>query len=297
MWFRKALWAASFFSIISLFTPASRAQGEYLDVYIAKVKPEKVGAAEAIMKKMAEANRRNHGDNFVVLDTLYGEIGTYYFVSTRQDYGDIEKGNDVFMGALVKTLGQAGAEKLEADFLACVTSARTELRRRRPDLSRKMPADGAAYAKLIGTARVLRSSVIHVRPGHGPEFDAWLKEAKEYGDKNAEAQTLLISQVTEGGPGGTYYLSAPRTSLGGFDKNPTLKDMVGEENFTRMQKILGNVVEGSESMILHYRPDLSNAPQAINDVAPDFWTPKPAAPEKPKSKSATSDAAKPATKP
>jgi hypothetical protein len=248
-----------------------------------------------MIKKMADANRKNHGDYFVVLDTLYGELGTYYFISPRADYGEVDKGAEAFSGALSKSLGEQGAQKLEADFFASLVGARNEIRHRHPDLSRKMPADAAAYGKLIGSSRVLRVTVVRVRPGHGPDFDAWLKQAKEYGDRNADAQPILVSTLADGGPGGTYYLSSPRASLAGFDNNPTLKDMAGEENFSRLQKIISEVVEGTDTMILHYRPDLSYAPQAIADADPDFWTPKlPAPTAKPKAKP---ESAKPEAKP
>jgi hypothetical protein len=282
MLFRKALWAAGILSAALLAAPASRAQGEYLDVYIAKVKPEKVAAAEAIMKKMAEANRRNHGDPFLTADTLYGDIGTYIFVSPRQDYADVDKGSAAFVAALVKAFGQAGADKLEADFLACLNSAHTEIRHRRPDLSRKMPADLAAYAKLIAGSRVLRTTAVLVRPGRSPEFDAMLREAKVAAEKNAEAQPLFVSQLSDGGSGGTYFLSSLRPSLAGFDKNPTLKDIVGEETFAKLQKTIAEVVESGNTTIYHYRPDLSNPLQPIADADPAFWNPKPAPAPKPK---------------
>ncbi len=293
MFFRKALWAAGLLSVALLAEPASHAQGEYLDAYIARVKPEKVPAAEAIMKKMAEANRRNHGDPFITMDTLYGEVGTYIFLSPRQDYAEVEKGSEAFIGALTKSLGQAGADKLEADFLACLISAHTEIRHRRTDLSRKPPADLATYAKLIASSRVARVTAVHIRPGRGAEFDAFLTEAKQAGDKNADAQPLLVSTLSDGGSGGVYYLASLRTSMGGFDKNPTLKDMVGEEAFAKMQKTISEVVSHTETVIYHYRPDLSNPMQEIANADPAFWNPKPAPAAKPKATAAASDAGKP----
>jgi hypothetical protein len=293
----KALWAVAILVTTLSAAPGSRGQGNYLDVYIAKVRPEKIATAEAIVKKMVDANRRNHGDNVVVLDTLYGELGTYAFISQRADYADIDKGNNAFSLAMAKSFGEQGAQKLESDWYGCLISAHAEIRKRRADLSRKMPADAAAYAKLIGSSRVLRTVVVHVRAGKGAEFESWLKQAKEAGDRNPNTEPMLISQLAEGGTGGTgpvFFLSSLRASLGGFDNNPTLKDVVGDESFAKMQKVLAEVVEGVDTMILHYRPDLSYPPQAIVDVAPEFWAPKPAAPAKPKAQADA--AAKPEAK-
>jgi len=286
MSWRRALWAFCLVAGILLAAPALWAQGDYLDVYIAKAKPEKAFDLEAIARKMADANRRNKGDHVITMETLYGEGSTYVFVTQRKDYADVDKGYEAFMGALNKAFGKQAAEKLLSDWNSCLIGWHAELRRRRPDLSRKMPADPQSLAKLIGGSRVLRTSVIHVRPGHVADFEALLKEAKERGDRNPDAQPLLVSQLAEGGSGAAYYLTGLRSSLGGFDKNPTLKDIVGEETFAKLQKISAESVESSESGVYRFRPDMSYPPQEVSDVAADYWQPKPAmaAAAKPKAK-------------
>jgi hypothetical protein len=286
MFARRALWAFAFAAAGLFGAPGLRAQGDYLEVYVAKVKPEKAADAEAIARKIADANRRNHGDHVLAMETVYGEGSTYVFVSPRQDYADAEKASATFMTSLAKAFGEQGAQKLLTDWSNCLVNSHTELRHRRPDLSRKMPADPEAFAKLIGTSRVLRTSVIRVRPGRVAEFEALLKEAKDHGDRNANTQPVLVSQLAEGGSGATFYLSALRSSLGGFDKNPTLKEIVGEENYKRMQKISAEAIESAESAIYRFRPEMSFPPQEIADVAADYWQPKTAmAAAKPKAKS------------
>jgi hypothetical protein len=57
MWWRKALRALGLLAAILLGAPAALwAQGDYLDVSIVKVKPEKVADFEAIGRKIADAN-------------------------------------------------------------------------------------------------------------------------------------------------------------------------------------------------------------------------------------------------
>ena len=290
MSWRKALAALGLVAGVLLAPTSLWAQGDYLDVYIAKAKPDKALEMEALARKIADANRHNNGDRVIAMETVYGEGYTYIFVTQRQDYADIDKGGEAFMGALNKAFGKQGSEKLLSDWNNCVISSHSELRHRRSDLSRKMPADPAAFAKLIGTSRVLRTTVVHVRPGHALEFEAYLKEAKERGDRNADAQPLLVSTSAEGGTGAVFYLTTLRTSLGGFDKNPSLKDIVGEEAFAKLQKIGAEGFEKTESAIYRFRPDMSYPPQEISDVAADYWQPKPAmASAKPKSKAPNSE--------
>ncbi len=273
--YKKAIWAVAVVAGLVLAAPvAVRAQGDYLDEYIVKVKPEKVADFTALAKRIANANRRFNGDRWLAMETLYGEGNTYAFVSTRQDYADVDKANDAFMGAMNKAYGKEAADKIFQDWNNCIASSRTELRRRRWDLSRKAPTDAAAYAKLVGETRVLRTTAVHVRPGHIADFEALLKELKEVGEKNSETQTVMVSQVVEGTKGTTFYVTSLRGSLGGFDKNPSARDILGEEGYKSYLKANADFVSGTESTIFHFSPELSNPPEEVAKVAADFWQPK-----------------------
>jgi hypothetical protein len=253
---------------------AVHAQGDYLDVYIVKAKPEKLADFQAIMKKWADASRKYNGDTWIAMETVYGEGNVYQFTSVRKDYADIDKANEIEDAALKKAFGKEMNDKLGRDFQNCVAWSHTELRRRRWDLSRKAPTDAAAYIKLVGESRVLRTTAVHIRPGRGTEFEALLKEAKEAGEKMASAQPLFVSQVVEGTKGATYYVTSLRTSLGGFDKNPTLREILGEEGFKKFQQVSADSVVQSESTLYRFSPELSNPSEEIASASADFWHPK-----------------------
>jgi hypothetical protein len=295
MW-RRGVWALGV--VVCLAAPvAVHAQGDYLDVYTVKVKPEKLADFQALSKKWVDANRRFNGDRWLAQETMYGEGDTYVFVSMRQSYADIDKANEASMSAVSKAFGKEGTEKLLRDWESCLAGSRSELRRRRWDLSRKAPADAAAWAKYIGESRFLRTIAVHVRPGHAPEFEALLKETKAAGEKIADAQPIYVSQAAEGSKGTIFYITALRSSLGGFDKNPTLRDILGEEGFKRFQQVNAESVEGTESVLTRFSPELSNPPEEIATVAADFWHPKAAlsaTASKPKASGAKTAELKPA---
>jgi len=273
MSFRRALWALAV--VVCLAAPiAVQAQGDYLDVFVVKVKPEKLADFQALTKKWADANRRFNGDRWLALEAVYGEGNIYQFTSTRKDYADIDKTNEAVMAAVNKAFGKEAAQKMEQDFNNCLVWSRTELRRRRWDLSRKAPQGPEAYAKFIGESRLLRTTAVHIRPGHVPEFEALSKEMKEAGEKNPDAQPVFVSQVIEGGKGATFYVSALRSSMAGFDNNPTMRDILGEEGFKKFQHINADAVEITESTLFRFNPELSNPPDEIAKVAADFWRPK-----------------------
>src|SRR5216684_2611020 len=293
--FKRAMWA--FVVAVCLAAPvAVHAQGDYLDVYIVKVKPEKIADFQVLARKWVDANRRFDGDRWLATQTLFGEGGVYVFTSLRQDYADIEKNSETGMLAANKAFGKEATLKMLHDWESCLVSSRTELRHRRPDLSRKPPTDMDSYAKLIGESRVVRTTAVHVRPGRAPDFEAFMKEAKDAGEKAANAQPLLVSQAVEGSKGTTFYITSLRSSLGGFDKNPTLREILGEEGFKKFLHVSADSVEGSESALNRFSPELSNPAEEIVKVAADFWRPKAvmAAASKPKAATAKTSELKPA---
>jgi len=288
---RKPLLAALIAVCLAIPAIAQTLTDDYLDVFIVNVKPEKQADFEALARKLADANRKN-GDRWLALETVYGDNTTVEFVSHRGSYADIDKAQDVFMGALNKAYGKEMSQKMLNEWNNYVSGSRSELRKRRWDLSRKPPADAAAWARMVGESRVLRTTAVHIKPGHGPEFEALLKEVKEAGEKSEKAAPLLISQGFEGTRGTTYYVSSLRTGLAGFDDNPTAKQILGDELYKKYLQGIEDHVEGSESMVMRFAADLSAPPDEIVAVAPDFWNPKPAAAAKPKPKTSPEAAKK-----
>lgn len=270
----RRIFAAVAVSVCLVAPMAVHAQGDYLDVYIANVKPEKVADFEALAKKMVDANRRNNGDRWLAMQSLYGRGYTYVFISNRQDYADIDKGSAAFFGALSKAYGKEGAEKMLHEWDSCLLSSHSEFRKRRRDLSRKMP-EGADYAKFIGESRMLRTTAVHIRPGRVADFEAMMKEVKTIGEQAGNTQPLLVSQVLEGGNGTVFYVTALRPSLGGFDKNPTTREILGEEGYKKFLQENADSVESTDSSIYRFSAEMSLPTQEILAAAPDFWQPKP----------------------
>jgi hypothetical protein len=274
-----------------------QAQGDYLDVLTVKVKPEKLAEFQANTKKFAEANRRFNGDRWIALETVYGEANVFQFTSTRKDYADIDKAGEAEQAAGVKAFGSDLAQKLTEEFANCLLWSRSELRRRRWNLSRKAPADAAAYAKLIGESRLLRTTAVHIRPGHVSDFEDLMKEAKEAAEKNPYTAPVFVSQVIEGGGGDTFYVTTLRSAMSGFDHNPTTKEILGEEGFRKFQQITAESVESADSLMFRFNPEISNPPEEVAKVAMDFWRPKATVTSAAKPKTAEAGApAKDATK-
>lgn len=262
----------------------AQAGQQYLDVYIAQVKPEKRADFDALTKKMVMANRQNKGDNWITMETTYGPVNRVTFVSNRNSYAETETGSDMFYAAAVKAYGKAVTDKMFQEFSECLVNARSELRVRRWDLSSNAPTDPAAYAKMVGETRWLRTVTIRVRNGHADAFEGLLKDIKDAREKASPPVTTFVSQAVAGQEGTVYYVTTLENTMGGFDSTPSMQTILGDEGYTRFLKTNAEVVERADTAINRFLPDLSNPPEEVISAAPDYWTPKPMAAAKAKPK-------------
>ncbi len=272
--------------VLLLLSAGALGQGleDYLDVGVVKVKPEKRAEVDTIVKKLADANRRHNGDNWITFETTFGEQYTLTYVSPRPNYAALDQAYGVFMSAMTKAYGQAGTTKLLSDFNNCVVGVRGELRRRRWDLSVNPPADSEAMAKRVGAARWVRIIAVHVRPGRTLQFESQLKTVKETAEKRGVTTSNYVSHSVAGVKGAVFYISWLTDSLGAFDSIPALPQILGDEGFKNFQGHSADNVETAETVIARIVPELSSPPAAVAAVAPDFWNPKPAPAAKPRAK-------------
>ncbi len=260
---------------------AAQMQDGYLDVYIAKVKMGKRGEFDSINKRMVEINRKHKGDNWLAYQLLYGETNTVYFISTRANYAAVDEGIKAFEGAATKALGAAGMHKLFSDFDATVDSERRELRRRRGDLTASAPVDAAAYNKLVGNSRYLRTAIVRVRPGRVVDVEAQIKLGKAAQERANPGVAFLVSQGVAGGQPGVFYITTLLTGLGDLDKIKPLQEVLGS-SYASYQKTVAEAVLGTEIIIGRFLPELSNPPEEIVAVDTKFWRPAPPPPPPPK---------------
>jgi hypothetical protein len=252
--------------------------GGYLDMFMVKVKPDRRADFDVIGRKIADSNRKAKGDTWIAMEVTYGESNTIYFSSRRKDYAAIDAASTAFENAIKEAYGPGGMKKMLQDFNSTIVSSRGELRHRRLDLSMNAPKDEAALNKLVGEARWIRTLRVQVRPGFQAEFEDSAKQVKAAYEQGSPSYTVLASQTVAGEPGTVYYFSSFQPSLGGFDSAPDLRKLMGDEAFMKWQKGTADTVVSSETMLLRLVPELSNAPEEIASVSPNFWHPKPPVP-------------------
>src|SRR5262245_34809233 len=276
---------AAFLVLVWLCTTVqAQTQGmnDYLDVGIVTVKPEKRAEFESIVKKMVDANRKHQGDYWLTSEVMFGPGNTFTYVTPRQNYGAVEQGYGTFMGAMQKSLGAAATAKLMQDFGSCLSSSRSEFRRRRWDLSANGPANEAAMAQMVGQARWLRTATVRVRPGRGPDYEEQLRALKRARESAAKKAPTLVSQSVAGQSTSVYYVTSLVSSLAELDTLPSVADVLGEDGYKGYLKTASEVVLSTEINVSRIVPELSHLNEAMVSVAPDFWRPKPVMAAKPK---------------
>jgi hypothetical protein len=274
---RKATWSVVVVLLLG-FCATAQAQQGYIDETVVQVKQGKGAAFEALVKKMVAANRENKGDNWIAVETLYGESNTFTFTSVRDSYAAAQKGSDDFQHALAKALGTAGSDKLFQDLGDCIAGMHTVLLSRRQDLSANLPSDPSEASKIVGNSRVTRTLRIVVRSEQGPKFEELAKQVKAAEEKADPNLHSWISQSAAGERAGVYYVAQFRSSLGAFDNEPQLPQMMGQDVFQNFLKEAAGVIESEEITVGQVRPDLSNPPEAVASSSSDFWRPKAAKP-------------------
>ncbi|MGZ4790047.1 MAG: hypothetical protein ACXVZX_16125 [Terriglobales bacterium] len=294
---RKVIrWTAVCILMMFALLASAQEKQEFLDIEQVQVKPEKRAEFDALTKKMAEANRKNGGDTWLTLESMYGDANVITFISTRNGYGDVEKAMNAFMGAATKAFGGAQAQKLEADWSACVSSMRAELRVRRWDLSSNVPKDATGYAKMVGESRYLRTTRVKVRSGRNEDFEAMVKEVKAARERSAPNNVMLVSQVVVGEEGNIYYLTTLEPTMAAYDSLTPMKKFLSDDAYQKWAKTNAEVVESGYTTIHHFMPEISNAPTEVAAASPEFWNPKPVMAKKAAPPAAPKNAAKKGTK-
>jgi hypothetical protein len=267
---RKTICTSFLFAMMA----AAQPQIGYVDVFVVKVKPERRAEFDALGKRVADANRKNKGDNFICSEVQFGEQNTIYYTSGRANLAAIDDGMKAFENAMGKAFG-ATVPKVMDDFNHYVVSSRGELRRVRMDLGSGI-TDPSALLSTLGQSRFVRTAMVRVRPGRGPNFEEQIKMTQGLG-----SQVRVVSQSVAGQNATIYYITSFGKSMGDLD-TPGLSQLLGDR-YAQYSKMSAENVLGVETIISRYLPELSNPPEEVVAADPAFWTPKTkAAPAKPK---------------
>jgi hypothetical protein len=274
---RQARWIVAVMLLLG-FCGAARAQESYSTANIARVKMGKGAEFEALAKKLFAASRENGGGYWFVTQIGFGESAVYVNYSVFGSYGEMEKAHDVWVKAVEKSMGHVGMDKAVDEIGNCLIGDSNILTHARPDLSANSPSDPATVNTIVGNTRWARVIRIQVRPGQNLRFEELAKQIKAAQEKADPHYYSWVSESVAGESGGAYYVWQPRSSLADFDHEAQWGNAMGNDATLNLLKTASEVIASEDVVLQVVRPDLSNMPDEIANVAPDFWRPKPASP-------------------
>jgi hypothetical protein len=246
------------------------AQAQFLDILAVKARPDKMGEFDAISRKVADANRRGKGDEWIAYSEIYGEPGNYFLVSSRAKLSDIQAAEKKFNAAIKEYVGPV--EKFYGDYGKLVESFHTMIESQRPDLSSHVPSDPAAGMAEIGSARYLFLIGIDVKPGQS--LDSEMKMVKEGMDRSDGKRASYVSQSLVGAPANGYTVVLFLQSLDDVAGIPSVRSVLGD-SYAEFEREVAAKCERIQYRLLKIMPEWSNPSKAIVDADPKFWNPKP----------------------
>jgi len=252
------------------------------------VKPYKGGALHdksegAFVQAMARANWPTH---YIALNSMSGKLRALY-LTRYESFAAWEKDN--------KAIGdnKALSAELERDSVAdgeLLDGVDQGVYSRSEELSYKPNPD-------LTHARYLEATVFHVRPGHGKEFNDWVKMAIAIHERAGTAAHWATFHLEYGGSPGTYVMLSSDKSLAeidaSFDDDKKYSAARTDDEKKKMRELLAASVESSDNELFSINPHQSYPPPEYVKGDPDFWKPKPAAAPAPKPAAKPAAATKP----
>jgi hypothetical protein len=153
-----------------------------------------------------------------------------------------------------------------------LSSAEAALYRYRDDLSHEQGAD-------IGKMRYMEISRVQLRPGHGPEWEAYLKMLQAALDKFEPQRHLAVFQSLYGREnGGVWLLLIPLKSLEEADaladSRESLPKKMGEADATKFRGLAAASIDHSQRNLFAFDPAMSYASEEVSKSDPAFWNKK-----------------------
>ena len=156
------------------------------------------------------------------------------------------------------------------------TSSTTMVAVLRDDLSYR----ASQFAQDLPKTRYFSLSIVRIRPYSDMRLAELGKQAIAASEKANSEEPVATYQVVAGGPAGMYMLFTPMKSLGTMDDAPArTKAMIaamGMDKGMAFYKSAGEIITGSQSLLLAINPKISYVSKEFAAQDSDFWTPKAA---------------------
>jgi hypothetical protein len=244
---------------------------KYLQVTVEYTKPGKGGLAHdktegAFVQAMAKAKFPIH---YTAFNSMSGKPRAIYLAHFNS-FDELQKANKVFddpvTGAAFEKLNVADGELLEDSKQLIFSYV--------PDLSyhSKTPS---------GSIRYLEARILHVRPGHGKDFEDLVKMWMALSDKIGSTDHWGAYRVEYGDQVGSYVFLTGDNSMADIDQSysedPKFLAAMTDEDKSKMRELRAAALDADRFELYSVNPAQSYASDEFIQTDPKFWKPKPAA--------------------
>ena len=249
-------------------TQTTASAPKYLQVTVEYTKPGKGGMAHdktesAFVQAMAKAKFPIH---YVAFNSMSGQARAIY-LAHFDSFDEMQKANKVFEQpatmAEFERLNVADGELLESTkqlFFSYV-----------PDLSYHSKAPSPQI-------RYLEIRILHVRPGHGKEFEDLVKMWIEVADKAGSTDHWGAYRVEYGDQIGSYVFLTGDNSMAdidqGFAQEPKYKAALTDEDRKKMRELRAEAIDTDRYELYSVNPLQSYVPEDWVKADPQYWRPK-----------------------
>ncbi len=244
---------------------------QYLQVIVEYTKPGKGGMAHdktesAFVQAMIKAHFPIH---YVAFNSLSGQARAIY-LSEFDSFEALQTANKIF---------ENPAEAVEFE---SINEADGELLEGTKQLIFKYVPELSYHSRPPSSlGRFLEARILHVRPGHGKEFDELVKMWMAVEDKAGSSDHWGAYRVEYGEQVGSYVFLTSDNSMADIDKSyaeePKFTAAVTEAERMALRELRAEAIDSDRFELYSVNPVQSYPPEEFIKADPDFWTPKPAA--------------------
>jgi hypothetical protein len=252
-------------------TPASPSTPKYLEVTVEYTKPGKGGMAHdktesAFVQAMTKAKFPIY---YVAFNSMSGQARAIY-LAHFDSFDALQKANKAFEQpaamAEFERINVADGELLESTKQLIFSTV--------PDLSyHSRPASPHV--------RYLEARILHVRPGHGKEFEDLVKLWIAAADKAGSSDHWGAYRIEYGDQLGSYVFLTADNSMADIDQSfaeePKFTAILTDEDRKKMRELRAAAIDTDRYELYSVNPVQSYVPEDWIKADPDYWKPKPPA--------------------
>jgi hypothetical protein len=242
---------------------------KYLQIIVEYPKPGKGGMAHDKTESafVQAATKANFPIHYLAYNALSGKPRAI-FISHFDSFDAMQTANKAF------ETNAAEFERINADDGELLEDSKQLIFKYVPELSYhpKGPNPHVRY---------LEARIVHVRPGHGKEFEDLVKMWIAASDKAGSSNHWGAYSVEYGDQIGSYVFLTSDESMADIDKGeaeePKYMEILSEADKREARELRAEAIDADRFELYSVNPVQSYAPEEFIKADPDFWAPKAAA--------------------